>query len=903
MIPQKFGKYRVKKWVGGGRFGDVYLAEDTLLKKDFALKVSRGEAEEVEAYLEEARIIAFLEHPSIVRFYTVEKIEGRLVIVTEFIEGKSLRKVIQSEAPMSVGRAISLMTPILSALHYAHSHGIIHRDVKPENVLVTSTGVMKLTDFGLAKLLAQNISLSIAGTPSYMAPEAWRGEHSPASDQYSAALILYELLTGINPLFASSLEEIRKRAQNPISLEAFSQCPPFIRSALERALSPDPLHRFPSCQDFLNAFQAPYISLPPVEVKKAAEPQLAFLDSLTEEQKRAVFSDDRRVLAVGGPGTGKTYSLAAKAVALLYTQNLKPSEIFIVTFTTKAWKDIEKRLEKLLGSTMENLWLGNFHHLCLRILKRDLGRMGFHPDIHILLPEDELEVAKAVLARFNSTSRPETLWRTIQKAKARLLSPAELKKEHPGAWGKFLHRFWEATDEYLRHRNSLTFDDVLYYTVRLLEKYKDLQLFYQNHFKAFLVDEFQDLNEAQIHILKLLMGKEAILYATGDDDQSIYEWRGASPKYLQNFHDYFPGGVTYPLTRSFRLSREILQTAQNLIAHNTQRRDKLIFTLQSDIPGKIFLQGFPSPEDEAYFVAQEVKKLKEEGYNYSDIAILYRLNARSRLFEETFSSQHIPYSILFSPSFYQREEVVALLSYLYAIENPLDDGHLKRALSFPNPEPLKALWRKVLPSIRKGETLWSALWKVVEQQPKVVKKEGEILPPPHPLSRPLNLIQELNANKLQLTPYKTLSLILQELQLQPGGQSRGSFFAMMENLQELLETAMNFEKQSREKTVSAYLQYIQVLKDSGLFEEEEGVNLCTLHSVKGLEFPLVFLTGMVEGEIPLWTAKEEEIEEERRLCYVGITRASQRLYLTYSARQRGYREGRPSRFLKELLAR
>ncbi|MHA2611961.1 MAG: UvrD-helicase domain-containing protein [bacterium JZ-2024 1] len=899
----KLGKYRLLKWLGGGRFGDVYLAEDTLLKKNFAVKIARKPKEMDSMFLQEARILAELSHPHIVRFYSVELIEDRLALVTEYIAGSSLRGLMEKSAPMPYATAMDIFLPILSALEYAHEKNILHRDVKPENILISEKGEVKLTDFGVARLLEKDQSLSIAGTPIYMPPEGWKGKCFPSSDLFSASLILYEMLSGTHPLWNLSLDEMKKRVEKGIYdylVEAVM--PRDLLPIMARALHPKPEKRYQTVAEMRKALETVFkgikpLPFKPVQVKKGV------WEILTEEQRRAVTDPAKRILLTGGPGTGKTFSLIARVVWLIEEQKVPPEQIFMSTFTTKAWKDMEIRLEKEIGSRISSLWIGNFHRNCFRILERHLERLGFASPLLVISPEEELRYISQLLKKMKAYSTPNVVQNALDKCRARFFTPDEVEKQFPGNWGEFLAIFWRELIEEMRKNNAVSYEDILYYTARLLLQYKDLRFHYQNLFSHILLDEFQDFNSTQIEILKLLLKPETSLFATGDEDQAIYEWRGASAEYVRKFSEYFPGAHIYALTQSFRISEPILIAANNLIAHNAHREEKILFTRIVPKSEAFFIKGFDSPSDEAVFICQEIQKLRKAGFSYSDIAIMYRINARSRIFEEFLLKYQIPYSLLFSRPFYKRPEVEVLLSFLYTLIHVEDDMHLEKCLSFPDPNIMflfRVLWRSQFPSARE-QSLWEKIQRFYRSYPNFeedVKKRGERVY--RLLSLYIPFISQLSQQKEGITTSSVLALFGHHLEEHFRGYKGLS--SILEHLEELKSQAEEFERGAQDRSIPAFLNYLSLLTDSGIFEEEESVNLITFHSAKGLEFPVCFLTGLVEGEMPLHPESQREVEEERRLMYVALTRASERVYLSYYTSGRGFR-ARPSRFLSEILGK
>ncbi|MFN4181898.1 MAG: ATP-dependent helicase, partial [bacterium] len=611
----------------------------------------------------------------------------------------------------------------------------------------------------------------------------------------------------------------------------------------------------------------------------------------------------KMILLKGGPGTGKTFSLISRAVWLIEEQKVAPERIFVSTFTTKSWKDMEIRLEKEIGSRISSVWIGNFHRNCFRILERHLERLGFASPLLVISPEEELIYISQILKKMKAYSTPSVVQNALDKCRAQFITPEEVKKQFPGNWGEFLSIFWRELADEMRKNNAVSYEDILYYTARLLIEFEDLRLHYQNLFSHILLDEFQDFNATQIEIVKLLLTPQTSLFVTGDEDQAIYEWRGASAEYVRKFSDYFPGAHIYMLTQSFRISEPILVAANNLISHNARREEKLLFTRILPQSEALFIKGFASPSDEVEFICQEIQKLRKAGFSYSDIAIMYRINARSRIFEEFLTKNRIPYSLLFSRPFYKRPEVEILLSFLYTLVNVEDDAHLEKCLSFPDAGMIsvfRGLWRSQFPSARE-QSLWEKIQQFYRSYPKLpddMKKKGERIY--RWISLHIPFLSQLSQQERGLTSSSALALFAQHLEEHFRGHTGLS--SILEHLRELKSQAEEFERGTQDRSIPAFLNYLSLLSDSGIFEEEESVNLITFHSAKGLEFPICFLTGLVEGEMPLHPENHREIEEERRLMYVALTRASERIYLSYYTSGRGFRT-RPSRFLSEILGK
>ncbi len=860
------GRYLLKKWLGGGRFGDVYLAEDTLLGKDFAVKVIRVNPSSLDQILEEARVLSELNHPNIVRFHTVDMVEDRLIIVMEYVEGTSLRKVIERESPMSQERTVFLMQQILNALHHAHSIGIVHRDVKPENIILTNDGTIKILDFGLAKIFEEDLSMSMGGTPLYMAPEAWKGDFSPLSDQWSCGVILYEMLSGRHPFRADNLDELIKNINKPALLPQTSSADDRLRQAIERATSPEPAERFENCMEFSKAIELERgrVVILPVSTHPK---KIDIINNLTEEQKEAVFEERRNVLLIGGPGTGKTHTLMARALHLIKNRGIPPSKILITTFSIRGCKEIEARLQKHIGSRVEDIWIGNLHQITIRILSRFGHLIGIREDFSVIPPSQRRQLTQKLAKRLTSRVRASDtvvsdILNRFHRARASLMGKEEFLESSSGRWRDMLSEFWDAYTDTVRGEGVLDYDDLIYYCAMLFKEYPETAEFYRDRIEYLLIDEAQDLNTAQIFILETL-GRDKRLFVTGDDDQSIYQWRGGRPDYLLKLRED-PSFKTVKLTKSFRLPQQIRDAAFNLIQFNSRRIPKLFWTSKEGEGFYIDVRALNTPQDEAEFVCDIIDILRmKEGYSYSDFCILYRTNARGRLFEQVLKRRGVPFSFQFGKSLYKREEVQLAIDLLKYAAKP-GPGILRRIKN-------RSHVLGIPPAQCEGN--------------EVFRK----------------LLEDVAACK---GPSEVLSVLVETL-----GKGANSLeeegLVRLNSIEELLKQARDFEERSKRGTISAFLNYVKFLVDSGLAEEDEGVRLLSVHASKGLEFPVVFLVGMVEGEFPLSKVMgvEEEMEEERRLCYTAITRATQKLFITYyrfSSRYTRFEE-KPSRFLKEML--
>ena len=864
MIPKKLERYEIIEWLGGGRFGDVYLVRDKLLDKKFALKMGRGKGD-VDGYLKEAKIISGLEHPNIIRFYTADMIEGRIFIVTEFIKGKSLREVIEKEAPMDIKTALSIGKDILKGLSYAHKRGIIHRDLKPENIMITKDNTVKIVDFGISRI-GEDITASIAGTPPYMPKEAWKGKYDVRSDEWSAALIIYEMLTGVNPFFSENLEEVRKKIFKgkirPLKTVA-SRINIEVEETLEKALSPDMEDRFPTVDDFLRTLrEESHSTILTMKMKKRSSIK-GLPYPLTEEEREALIHKEN-VLLLGGPGTGKTYTLMAKVIDLI-NKGTPPESVVVTTFTLRNWHELKKRIEKELGTTTRDIILGNFHNLCLRILRRDIGILGFPEDFTVVPSSTQAIIMKSISKNYGVNHR--YAMRRIQEYKARGLKAKEFierKMENT------IIEIWDQYQKRLKKENRLDYDDVLIFTRDILKGNPGLKNFYANKFKHLIIDEYQDLNPIQVEIIRLLFSGKNHVFATGDDDQMIYGWRGANPKTVKFFAKYFPPSIILKLTRSFRLPASISNAAANLIKYNRDREEKVIFPRNMKGEG-IIVKQFTRRNSEASFLIKEITKLVKEGYNFSEIAVMFRVNRYSRLIAESLLNADIPYSSL-GGGFYERKEIAGLIRLMEFLITKRQ-SKLLSAINFPE---------TIVKKTKKAKSIGLKDYIEGKKDKRVEEKYKKLL--------------SLSEMIKGMGPATTVRSIVKSLGLIEYYSSKESGIERIENINEFIQSSEDFEEKFPGKNLNAYITYVKDIKRAGL-SGQEGVNLLTVHSAKGLEFPVVFILGLEEGLFPLLRSMttRKEMEEERRLMYVAMTRTVRKLYLTYSS------PAKPSRFLSEIF--
>ena len=644
---------------------------------------------------------------------------------------------------------------------------------------------------------------------------------------------------------------------------------------------------------------------------------MSIYDTLNPEQKRAVFHDKGPLLILAGAGSGKTRVLTHRIAYLIEERNVNPYNILAITFTNKAAKEMRERVDKIVGTGSENIWVSTFHSTCVRILRRFIDTIGYTRSFTIYDSDDQKtmmrEICKYLSIDTKKTSERSIL-SAISKAKDEMISPEEFAVN---AGGNFQQSTYvKAYMEYqrrLKASNALDFDDLICKTVELFQYNPEALEFYQRRFHYVMVDEYQDTNTAQFRLIHLLASgknqlgeKEYNLCVVGDDDQSIYKFRGANIYNILNFEKSFPTTNVIKLEQNYRSTKSILNAANEVISNNQSRKDKALWTDNEEGEPVHFIQ-FETDFEEADNVTAEIKSTVDEGKaSYNDFAILYRTNAQSRLLEEKLIMRNIPYKIIGSVRFYARKEIKDLLAYLKTIDNGLDSLSVKRIINVPrrgiglttvdrvndyaianNMSFYDALTRtQYIPGLERSSSKLTPFVSMIEGLKSKVAQESYSL-------------KELIDDILDATGY------LKDLEEDNAEENEDR----IGYINELVTKLVTYEENSEVPTLSGFLEEVALVADiDNLDEENNNVVLMTLHSAKGLEFPYVYLCGMEEGVFPGYMSihadnPAEEIEEERRLCYVGITRAMKKLSLT-AAKQRMLRGetqyNRPSRFVNEI---
>lgn len=633
-------------------------------------------------------------------------------------------------------------------------------------------------------------------------------------------------------------------------------------------------------------------------------------DRLNDMQKKAVLQTEGAVLVLAGAGSGKTGALTVR-IAHLIENGIKPWNILAITFTNKAAKEMSERVNKLIGDKAKDIWVSTFHSTCVRILRRDIDKIGYSRDFSIYDTDDQEKMMKEVFKRLNFSITDKTFTvkgalAEISKQKEELISweDYEAKTDKDIRKVKFA-KAYRIYQTLLKENNALDFDDLIYKTVQLFKTDTDVLDYYQEKFKYIMVDEYQDTNTSQYELVRLLSAKYKNICVVGDDDQSIYGWRGANIRNILDFEKDFEDTVVIKLEQNYRSTKTILNAANSVIKNNTTRKDKTLWT-ENDKGSIIHIKRADNEYDEARFVGDKINELILKGdRKYKDFAVLYRTNAQSRAIEDYFVKKSIPYRLLGGIRFYERKEIKDVLSYLKVLSNPADTIAIKRIINVPKRGLGDASIEKVENFANENNmSFYEALSHVDEitdlkTRAKKFKEFYEVMTEIEKDANELS-VSELIESVLNKTGYVQL--------LQDEGTDEA--LSRIENIDEFVSKAVEYEKSTDEPSLREFLEDIALVADIDNYEpDEDTVVLMTMHSAKGLEFPYVFIVGMEEGMFPTYRVMQygtnEDMEEERRLCYVAITRAKEELFITQakSRMQHGITQyNAPSRFLKEIPA-
>ncbi|MFC0477079.1 DNA helicase PcrA [Robertmurraya beringensis] len=633
------------------------------------------------------------------------------------------------------------------------------------------------------------------------------------------------------------------------------------------------------------------------------------LNGLNPEQQRAVKTTDGPLLLMAGAGSGKTRVLTHRIAYLMVEKQVNPYNILAITFTNKAAREMKERIYSMMGGVADEIWVSTFHSMCVRILRRDIDRLGYNRNFTILDTTDQQSVVKTILKEKNLDPKkydPRAILGAISSAKNELIGPEEFAKNAGGHMDQIVADVYELYQKRLRKNQALDFDDLIMTTIQLFQRVPEVLTYYQRKFQYIHVDEYQDTNRAQYMLVKLMAQRFQNLCVVGDSDQSIYRWRGADIANILSFEKDYPRSEVILLEQNYRSTKRILFAANEVIKNNLNRRDKNLWT-ENPEGNKIFYYRADSEQSEAQFVAGKIKEAIQSGKRkYSDFAILYRTNAQSRVMEEVLLKSNIEYSIVGGVKFYDRKEIKDTLAYLRLIANPDDDISLTRVINVPKRGVGSSSVDKIANFADMHDmSMFQALGSIelIGLSPKITKACREFY--------------DLINNYTHMQEYLSVTELVEEVLEKTGyyemlkAEKSIEAQSRLENLDEFLSVTKNFEEGNEDKSLIAFLTDLALVADIDKLDEDgkqvDTVVLMTLHSAKGLEFPVVFLLGLEEGVFPHSRSlmEEAEMEEERRLAYVGITRAEEELFITNAQMRTLF--GRtnmnpPSRFIGEIPA-
>ena len=635
------------------------------------------------------------------------------------------------------------------------------------------------------------------------------------------------------------------------------------------------------------------------------------LDTLNPAQREAVEKTEGPVLILAGAGSGKTRVLTTRIGHLIEDKGVQPANILAITFTNKAANEMRERVEETLESDASDMWISTFHSCCVRILRKDINRIGYNRSFVIYDSADQVTLVKDCLKELNLNDKvfePKMIISTISGAKDKLYDPKQFKAMHMND-----NRMSKIADVYalyqdrLKRNSALDFDDLIFKTVELLKSDKEVLDYYRNRFKYIMVDEYQDTSKAQYELIKILAKEHQNICVVGDDDQSIYGWRGADIRNILEFEKDYDDVHVVKLEQNYRSTQIILDAANTVISNNIERKRKRLWSEKKD--GELIkIQVAQDEIEESDFVADMIAKIsREQNRSYKDFAVLYRANAQSRSVEDALNRSQIPYNIYGGTKFYERKEIKDLMAYLRVIQNPQDDISIKRIINVPR----RGIGLRTIEKIEdraslKQESIYSVLIDIETNSEISTKARNSIS------EFVDNVIGTLRTMREVYPVSKLIEKVIESIdyygyidELYKGDKEEAE--ERKDNVKEFISVAMEFEQNSEEKDLETFLTGVALTSESSEEEEIDKVSLMTIHTSKGLEFPVVFIVGMEDGLFPIARAvrsmSDSEIEEERRLCYVGITRAKEILYLTLTQKRTLYGKTNPSiasRFMEEL---
>ena len=631
------------------------------------------------------------------------------------------------------------------------------------------------------------------------------------------------------------------------------------------------------------------------------------LETLNPAQREAVEKTEGPVLILAGAGSGKTRVLTTRIAHLVEDKGVQDANILAITFTNKAANEMRERVEETLGYDTKDMWISTFHSCCVRILRKDINKIGYNRSFVIYDSADQVTLVKDCLKELNLSDKvfePKVIISTISGAKDKLYSPQKFKAMHLSD-----NRMSKIADIYalyqdrLKRNSALDFDDLIYKTVELFKENPDVLEFYRNRFKYIMVDEYQDTSKAQYELIKLLAKEHQNICVVGDDDQSIYGWRGADIRNILEFERDYDDVHIVKLEQNYRSTQIILDAANTVISNNIERKRKKLWSEKKE--GELIkIQLSEDEVCESDFVADMIAKIsREQNRPYRDFAVLYRANAQARPVEDSLNRSQIPYNIYGGTKFYERKEIKDLVAYLRVIQNPQDDISLKRIINVPR----RGIGLRTIEKIEdraslKQESMYSVLIDI-ESNSEISTKARKSISEFVDIIGTLRTIKEVYPVSKLIEKVLETTGYLDELSKDKSEEAQDR----IDNLKEFISIAIEFEQNSEEQDLETFLTGVALTSESSEEEQDDKVSLMTIHTSKGLEFPVVFLVGMEEGLFPISRAvrsmSESDIEEERRLCYVGITRAKEVLYMSLTQKRTLYGKTNPSiqsRFMEEL---
>lgn len=631
---------------------------------------------------------------------------------------------------------------------------------------------------------------------------------------------------------------------------------------------------------------------------------MSLIEGLNPEQKEAVLETEGAVLVIAGAGSGKTKVLTHKIAYLIQEKDVAPWNILAITFTNKAASEMKVRIENLVSAGVsKDIWIGTFHAICLRILRKHIEKVGYLPSFTIYDVQEQKAVIKQIIKNLGIESKVITdkyVQNRISGAKNRMITPEKFQIEYSDYYAKTVSEIYTAYQKRLKENNSIDFDDIINFAIQILEENQEVRDEYARKFRYILVDEYQDTNTSQFKLVKMLTEYHGNITVVGDNDQGIYSFRGADISNILDFEKDYEKALVVKLEQNYRSTGNILQTANDIISNNESKYDKKLWT-ENGSGDKVEISEHYNEYDEARYVVQKIKEELEKVGSFNDFAILYRVNALSRVFEEQLLREGIPYKIIGGFKFYERKEIKDVIAYLRLLINPYDNISFARVIN----EPKRGIGQTSIDKItdisfETGQTMIEVCKHATEYGLGRIYLKSKTF---------VDVIEKWTALKTEMKIAEVAFGILEDSGylgvLQEESKTDEKAYDRLQNVLELINVISEYETQEAEATLEGFIENVSLSSDSDELAEEEKVTLMTVHTAKGLEYPVVFVVGMEEGIFPSARSIDEEggIEEERRLCYVSVTRAKQKLYITFSAQRSMYgrsQRAMNSRFIDEI---